>query len=243
MELRAHEGVGLAAWNEKKWKANEDLRVPYPAILASGRPGGTGFIQVFGGNTGRYHVKSGGRLIVRDTWYESNWAPFFSTVEGTGELVIDCCLDAVYTHQKLKGIGPAYRLRNFQGRLLLIAQGGFYTKDNLPIKLEGNQRGEVILLGVTTEDQGVWPDGSTLDSLELIKAMVINQKQPVAGKKINWSQLQKALTWPRQSPPLDWNAPLPRNASRIVLQGVGTKGTQTGLRLVGDSTENRVKQE
>ncbi len=161
----AFEGGGLNWWS-RDWDGvmAADPYFPYPAIRVVGGPkakagkGVAGRVELLGGNTGRYDVMDGGTLLVRDTWYESNWAPFHMRLRGNGHFILDTGLDAQYTHPNLKGAGATYTLEDFTGTLALLNVGGHYNADNPALVFRGNCAGaRVLLLGISGQN-GWLPD-------------------------------------------------------------------------------------
>ncbi len=122
----AHRSVGaLSGVAGDRW-ATRPSRKPVPGVL------------IQGGDTGRWDVQAGGKLFVRDCWYESNWTPFHMFLRGDGRLTLDSFYDAQYTHPTLKGVGVSYAFDHWQGRFLALNIGGAYTKDNPVLSFAGD---------------------------------------------------------------------------------------------------------
>ncbi len=160
VEIIACEGTGLeGGWN-RKWDGQErsDPWAPYPAlrvvggpIAKAGKPVPGVLIQ--GGDTGRWDVQAGGKLVVRDCWYESNWAPFHMFLRGNGRLTLDSFYDAQYTHPSLKGVGVSYAFDGWHGRFVALNIGGAYTKDNPVLSFSGDCKGaQVLFLGAGSDE-------------------------------------------------------------------------------------------
>ena len=161
----AQEGTGLDTWN-RKWDGQEKSipRSPYPALRVIGGPLAKAGkrvpgVIVQGGDTGRWDVRDGGKLIGGDCWYERNWAPFHMFLRGNGRLTLDCFYDAQYTHPTLKGVGVSYAFENWRGRFASISVGGEYTADNPVLSFGDDCRGGEVLFLARRQPAGRVPRG------------------------------------------------------------------------------------
>ena len=150
----AVEGTGADTWNRAAWAGQQktDPRAPYPAIRVIGGPLAKAGkpvpgVIVQGGDTGRWDVREGGKLVVRDVWYESNWAPFHMFLRGNGRFTLDCAYDAQYTHPSLTG-EVSYVFDGWKGQFSSICVGGAYDAANPVLSFAGDcQGGKVLFLG------------------------------------------------------------------------------------------------
>jgi len=231
----AAEGSGATRWN-RKWDGHEttDPRAPYPAFRVIGGPGAEAGepapgVIVQGGNTGRWDVARGGKLVVRDCWYESNWAPFHMLLDGEGRLTLDCFHDAQYTHPSLKGAGVSYAFEDWKGRFTAINIGGHYNRDNPVLSFTGNCRGGDVLFIGGGGDTGTTPprEEAGAQLLDLNRKIGVEiRRNPVFNR--NW--LLDMLTDARQArvQPL---APTPGRVTDLRLERIRSWNGQVGLHL------------
>ena len=160
VQIIACEGSGLeGGWN-RKWDGQErtDPWAPYPALRVIGGPLARAGkpvpgVLIQGGDTGRWDVQAGGKLLVRDCWYESNWTPFHMFLRGDGRLTLDSFYDAQYTHPTLKGVGVSYAFDHWQGRFLALNIGGAYTKDNPVLSFAGDcAKAQILFIGAGSDE-------------------------------------------------------------------------------------------
>lgn len=233
----AVEGGGASNWNRKfDGQETTDPRAPYPAFRVVGGPRSgadeAALVIVQGGNTGRWDVRNGGRLVVRDCWYESNWAPFHMFLRGHGRLTLDCFYDAQYTHPKLKGAGVSYAFEDWTGRFTSIAIAGHYSSDNPVASFTGiGHGGRVLFLG-NGGDAGSTPPLATAD----IRLLDLNRKiggtivpnPPSIPEAFVLDMLRDARAARVQ--PL---TPTPDDVTDLRLTRVRTWNAQVGLHLIG----------
>lgn len=97
-------------------------------------------------NTLSYDVKAGGRLLVRDIWYETNTIPTFVHLSGRGEFLLTT---ATVAHPRKPGV-PGTLVDRFQGRVAFL--GVNFTSvgadAGLPaVQVLGPRAEPVLLLG------------------------------------------------------------------------------------------------
>lgn len=233
----AVEGSGTANWN-RRWDGQEtaDPRAPYPAFRVIGgaqaQANDAAIVLVQGGNTGRWDVHDGGRLVVRDCWYESNWAPFHMFLRGNGRLTLDCFYDAQYTHPKLKGVGVSYAFEDWTGRFTSIAIGGHYTSDNPVASFAGNCNGGRVLFLGNGGDTGSTPPvaAANIELVDLNRKIgeTIVPNPPSISEAFVLDMLRDARAARVQ--PL---TPTPDNATDLRLTRIRTWNGQVGLHLMG----------
>jgi len=97
------------------------VRVRGGARLSTGRTA-PGRVVIFAGSSSNnrlsYDVTEGGRLLVRDIWYESGSEPRFMRLSGAGELTLHGAIMACAPPRN--GAEPAIELDDFSGRLSLL---------------------------------------------------------------------------------------------------------------------------
>jgi len=175
VEMRAHQGVGLHTWRDGWNLEQESLQpwLPFAAVRVVG-PGEEADhdanVLLLGGNTGRFDVADGGKLVARDLWYESNWAPFHIILDDTGELTIDTALDATFTHPKLRGDAASYQLQHFAGTLNLLNIVGTYRKDNPVLAGQPAAKARIALLGVAGKDAAAFTLPPAVDLTAQLRA-------------------------------------------------------------------------
>jgi len=155
VQILACEGTGLeGGWN-RKWDGQEKLDpwAPYPAVrVVGGAAAQAGHsvpgVLIQGGDTGRWDVQRGGKLVVRDCWYENNWLPFHMLLHGNGRFTLDCAYDAQFTHPTLKGVGVSYAFTDWHGRFVSLNVGVDNTGGNPEISCAGDcAGGQLLFLG------------------------------------------------------------------------------------------------
>jgi hypothetical protein len=90
-------------------------------------------------------VQRGGKLVVRDCWYECNWAPFHMFLRGNGSFTLDSAYDAQYTHPTLKGVGVSYDFKEWHGRFVSLNVGADNSSGNPEIACNGDCTGAQLL--------------------------------------------------------------------------------------------------
>lgn len=140
IEARGHEGDGGAPGEA----ANCDVPPhPFPSVKVIGGPltaagKGVSAAYLFGANTGRFGVENGGRLLVRDSWYEGGYDRF-AILRGQGSMTLDCTMSGAS--------GPLFVLDGFKGELSLINNLGYRLGKRWPVlDLRGDNTGARILV-------------------------------------------------------------------------------------------------
>ena len=187
VQALAHEGTGISSWNTN-WPATRagDPGLPYPALeviggatARAGKPVATVLVQ--GTDTGRWAVRNGGRLLVRDQWYECNWAPFHDFFDGRGQFTLESALEAPFTHPTLKGHGTCYALKDFTGQLALVNVGYDLQKENPLIGFDGacdEARVLMLGLGVAVPTQALRLEGAQTHGA---RVTVVNTRNAASG--------------------------------------------------------------
>jgi hypothetical protein len=239
VQVIACEGTGFDGdWN-RKWDGQEkrDPWGPYPAIRVIGGPLAKSGkpvpgVLVQGGNTGRWDVQQGGKLVVRDCWYESNSKSFHMFLRGDGRLTLDCGYDAQYTHPSLKGAGVSYLFDGWRGRFVSLNIGGHYSADNPPTAFAGDCAGARLLFIGNAGDPGtpppVAPAGAVILDLNRRMGSAV-QANPAA---IDADFVRDLLSDARTSR-VQTLAPLPAGITDLRLSRVWTWNGRVGLHLKG----------
>jgi len=127
---------------------------------------GAGQVSVFGGGSAAngvtYDVSNGGKLLVRDVWYEAggtNSSPRFMVCTNSGWFTLNGAQTAV--SQSTANI-PVIEVSNFFGRITLLTTQFTFTKSTLSV--DGNGTNTAVLLLATldnTEPQFNAPQAQT----------------------------------------------------------------------------------
>jgi hypothetical protein len=212
-----------------------DPYFPYPAIKVVGGPKAKagrdvpGRVELLGGNTGRYDVVDGGLLVVRDTWYESNWAPFHMRLRGNGRFVLDTGLDAQYTHPNLKGAGVTYALEDFTGTLAVLNVGGHYNADNPALAFTGDCTGARILLLGMSGREGWLPDPAKNAGAKLTWLNVRNDANIAPNPAPVDPAMLAAFLAPTRAARLLPPAPRPAGATDVRVYRIRTDNARVGM--------------
>ena len=234
----AVEGHGAEHWrNQPAGKEKTDPFSPYPSFRVVGGPLARAGkpvpgVIVQGGNTGRWDVRDGGKLVVRDCWYESNWAPFHMFLRGDGRITLDCFYDAQYTHPSLKGAGVSYAFDGWHGRFTSICIGGHYSADNPVLSFAGDCQGAQVLFIGNSGDAGTAAPqaaaGARLIDLNR-RAGAIYQPNPAQLPADEFRDLLSDARSGRVQPLV----PTPAGATDLRLSRIWTWNGLVGLHLKG----------
>jgi hypothetical protein len=205
-----------------------------PGTKAGGEP--TGRVVIFCGSSSNnelsYDVENGGRLLVRDIWYESGQFPRFMQCRGAGSFTLNGAMIA--TAQK-DGI-PALEFDDFKGNLTFLTSILHSGSQSVPTTIKGPGADmNVLLLGV---QMGIGSDYLTNTSpgahIGLLQSMQYTQggggtPVPDAGKA-DVDFIRQMLAPTRFTGPKPLNA-VPPEATDVRLYRVGVSNAQIGIHL------------
>lgn len=241
VRIAAHEGAGILQWR-RDWDPQipTDSLIPYPTVRVVGGPQAkagkavNARVDLIGTNTGRYDVRDGGHLVVRDQWYESNWAPFHMRLTGNGRFTLDNGLEAAFTHPNLKSVSPMYVLQDFTGTLALLNVGTDGSNNNPLVSFSGNCQGaKVLLLGVKHE-AGNFIAGEDTRGASVTKLHLRSGIHPVEAPGVDENNIRLLLQDMRNlDRDLPWaGAAAPAGAGDVRLIRVATENPRIGLHIV-----------
>ncbi len=205
-----------------------------PAPKAGRAP--TGRVVIFSGSSSNnglsYDVENGGRLLVRDIWYESGQFPRFLQCRGSGSFTLNGAMIA--TAQK-DGI-PALEFDDFKGNLTFLTSILHSGSQSVPILIKGSgAEMNVLLLGV---QMGIGNNylsnnapGARVGLLQSMQYTPGGGGTPVpdVGKAdVNFIRQMLAQTRSARPKPL---ATVPPEATDVRLYRVGVSNAQVGIRL------------
>jgi len=240
VQLFAHEGVGVSNEWKRQWDeaGRRDPLFPYPAVRVLGGPktkagkATAARVDLFGCNTGRFDVRDGARLLVRDTWNENAGLPFHMTLTGNGRITYDTDNDSIYTHPRLKDAGPGYVLDNFKGEFTLLNVIGNFNAEHPLLGFRGDcTGGKVLVLGVGGVKRVGWqPDpkqaaGSQMEVLHCWLGKVPKNPAPDAAF------VKAMLRDTREARPTVLGQ-LPADVTDVRMYRVHTDRARIGLHLI-----------
>jgi hypothetical protein len=198
-----------------------------------------GQVSVFGGasagNGITYDVRNGGKLLVRDMWYETsgsatNLSPRFMLCTNSGWFTLHGAQVAL--SQTQSGV-PVVEVSNFVGRLSFLTTQFNFTNTNSTFSVDGHQTNTAVLLlntlnGVEPAFNSVEPQTSLLQSFETLDGPIFNPLTDAGPTDPVF--LKQMLDQTRSSrPPL--LAPLPSGLTDARVHRVIVENTRVGLRL------------
>lgn len=241
VEMRAHQGSGLNTWSDN-WTVNDNRDwLPFPSVrviggerTASGEET-TGRVDLFGVNTGRFRVDNGGRLLVRDMWYESNWAPFHIRFEGSGRFTFDCAYDWPFTSKAIKG--PAgYTFDTFRGKASFISIIGVFDDNSHQMAFAGDCSDANILLAGTRAPLTALPEPTDAAGATLHRLATLADLAPVKSTTPDPAWLEDMVSQTRTARP-QRPAPSPAGITDVRLYDIWTDGGRIGLHLKGQDED------
>ena len=239
VQMFGHEGRGLGDTWKREWDkvGRNDEMFPFPSVRVVGGPrtkareATTARVDLFGCNTGRFDVRNGARLLIRDTWYENANLPFHMILTGNGRVTYDTGKDAMFTHPQQKEAGAGYVLDNFKGELTLLNIVGHFSQEHPLIGFQGDCTGaKVLALGESTGAKAGWqPDPKQTGGG---KVAVINCRSgaPVPDVSADDGFVQAMLRDTREARPKPLGE-LPAEVTDVRMYRVHTQGARVGLLL------------
>jgi len=206
-----------------------------PGTKAGKEP--VGRVVIFSGSSSNnelsYDIENGGRLLVRDIWYESGEFPRFMHGDGAGSFTLH---GAMVATTRKEGI-PALEFDNFEGDLTFLT-GIFHSgSQSVPIVAKGQGTGmSLLLLGV---QMGIGTDYLVNDSPAARVALLESMQYTPGGGGRPVSDVGKAdpdfirrmlaQTRSVKSRPLE---PISPGLTDLRLYRVGVYNAQIGIHLV-----------
>jgi len=197
-------------------------------------PGGR--VVIFSGSSSNnelsYDVQNGGRLLVRDIWYESGQFPRFLQCRGAGSFTLN---GAMIATAQMEGI-PALEFDDFKGDLTFLTCILHSNSQRVPIAVRGpGANTNLLLLGVQMGiGSGYLVNDSPAARVALLESM---QYTPGGGGapvpdlgKADVDFLRKMLAQTRWAKPKPLSI-VPPEATDVRLYRVGVSNTQVGIRL------------
>jgi hypothetical protein len=205
-----------------------------PAAKAGREP--TGRVVIFSGSSSNneisYAVENGGRLLVRDIWYESGEFPRFMQCRGSGSFTLHGAMIATAR----KDGTPALEFDGFQGSLTFLTSILHSGSQSVPTVIKGSGADmNILLLGV---QMGIGSEYLTNNSpgarVALLQSM---QYTPGGGGtpvpevgKADADFLRRMLAQTRFAKPKPLDA-VPPEATDVRLYRVGVSNAQVGIHL------------
>jgi hypothetical protein len=200
---------------------------------------GQGQVSVFGGasaNNGiTYDVRNGGKLLVRDMWYETsgsdtNKSPRFMVCTNSGWFTLHGAQVALAQTQS--GV-PVVQVSNFVGRASFLTTQFTFTNTNSAFSVSGHQTNTAVLLlntlnGVAPSFKSVEPRASVLQSFEAFDGPMVNPMTDFGPKDAAF--LKQMLAQTRSSRP-SLLTPIPPGLADVRIHRVIVQTARIGIRL------------
>jgi hypothetical protein len=198
-----------------------------------------GQVSVFGGGSANngisYDVRTGGKLLVRDIWYETsgsdtNKSPRFMVCTNSGWFTLHGAQVALAQTQS--GV-PVVQVSNFVGRISFITTQFTFTNTNSAFSVNGHQTNTAVLLlntlnGVAPSFKSVEPRASMLQSFEALDGQTVNPMTDLGPKDPVF--LKQMLAQTRTSRP-SLLTPLPAGLADVRIHRVLVEKARIGIRL------------
>jgi hypothetical protein len=196
----------------------------------------TGRVVIFSGassnNELSYAVEDGGRLLVRDIWYETNEFPRFMQCRSSGSFTLN---GAMIATARKDGI-PALEFDGFKGNLTFLTSILHSNSQSVPITIQGSETGaNLLLLGVQMGiGDSYLTDSSPAAHVALLESMQYTKggggtPVPDVGKAdVDFLRKMLAQTRSAKPKPLDTVAP---EATDVRLYRVGVTNAQIGIHV------------
>ncbi len=196
----------------------------------------TGRVVIFSGSSSNnalsYDVENGGRLLVRDIWYESGQSPRFMLCRGSGSFTLNGAMIATAQEQGI----PALEFDNFNGDLTFLTSILHSNSQSVPIAVRGSGAfTNLLLLGVEMGiGNGYLVNDSPAARVALLESMQYTQggggaPVPDVGKA-DAAFLRRMLAQTRSVKPKPLKA-VPPEATDVRLYRVGVSNARVGIHL------------
>ncbi len=206
------------------------IRVLGGPLTRAGQPT-TARVQLYGGGgasygTGpNYYVDNGGRLVVRDAWYEKGGSrtPMLQLSGGSGTVTLDNMLQAY-----AEGSTPTITIDGFSGQVTL---NGIDFTNNSIIEVKGNNPAtNVLLLSSNFQDNSppVFSNSATAGQVSVLGNGVSEQQYPNQGTT-DPTWLRSMLAPLRQEKLADRSLPLPSDVTDLTFLRLGLEGVTDGF--------------
>jgi hypothetical protein len=197
----------------------------------------SGRVVIFSGSSSNnelsYDVEDGGRLVVRDIWYESGEFPRFMHCRGSGSFTLHGAMVAV---ARKEGV-PALEFDDFHGDLTFLTSIIHSGGQSVPIVVEGRGADlNLLLLGVQMGiGEGYLVNNSPEAHVALLESMQYTPGgggRPVPDVGAADSDFLRRMLAPTRSTKAEPLTTVPAGLTDVRLYRIGVSNAQIGIHLV-----------